>query len=203
MALFDIFKGKSQGESSTSINKIDNERVESAPSTEERPVVTAKKSEEISTETNQKVEFAKEKLETILRLSELGGTITVAYFDNQKVELNISDTDELGRIIGKDGVAINALQTLVRQFIYQKFKSGIRVQIDAADYKRKREDALKKESELAADKIRMGIEERVELDEMNASERRYVHGLFEGDDKVKSYSIGEGRRRHIVLEKNG
>ena len=45
------------------------------------------------------------------------------------------------------------------------------------------------------------MEERIELTEMNASERRYVHGLFEGDQKIKSYSIGEGRKRHVILEK--
>jgi len=212
MSLFDIFKGKSaytkeeeqQRQHAEAQTQQEGAKVTDykAPQQSDRGLDT-REPEKISEESTAKAELAKEKLETILRLSDLGGTVIIAYYDNAKVELNISDTEELGRIIGKDGVAINALQTLVRQFIYQEFKSGMRVQIDAADYKRKREQILKKESEEAADKIRMGIEERVELTEMNASERRYVHGLFEEDRKVKSYSAGEGRRRHVILEKQG
>ena len=123
MSLFDIFKGKSASTEEVSEH-------EEGQITKGTQVERNKEREEITDESKEKVALAKEKLETILRLSELGGTVTVAYADNAKVELNISDTDELGRIIGKDGVAINSLQTLVRQFIYQAFKSGMRVQIN-------------------------------------------------------------------------
>ena len=189
-SFFNIFKGKAEEDT-----EIDS----GSPSSESQS--SKKGSKEIEPETTEKANFAKDRLEQILTLSDLGGVVEIGYLDNSKVELNISDTDELGRIIGKDGVAINSLQILIRQMIYQKFNSGIRIQIDAADYKRKRERTLRNDSLKLADKIKSGVETRVELDPMNPSERRYVHSLFQDDVAVKSYSIGEGKSRRIVLEK--
>lgn len=197
-SFFNIFKNKSEYSS-----EDESQQEYAIKKEKERSHDISKPAKaEVSEETTEKAQFAKEKLESILTLSELGGAVAIGHLDNNKIELNISDTDELGRIIGKDGVAINALQTLIRQMVYQQFKSGIRVQIDAADYKRKREQTLRKDSLKEADKIKLGLVTKVELEPMNPSERRFIHGLFEEDNEIKSYSVGDGKSRHIILEKD-
>lgn len=143
--------------------------------------------------------FGKEKLEELLRLTQFGGQVLVMDHSPEKLALDIVDSDDTGRVIGKDGATLEAIQTLLRSFIYKKFGTSVRVTIDIGDYRKKKEEILQAQAFKAAKAVRQKGK-RIELRAMNTEERRMVHTLFQQDEEIRSYSIGNGHQRRVVLE---
>lgn len=143
--------------------------------------------------------FCTEKLEEMLNLSHFSGKVKIKKSSGNRLHLELFDTgDDVGRIIGKSGQTLEAFQILIRNFVIRKFSIPIRLQIDAGDYRDKRHSQLKSRALKAAESV-IHYGKRVELDPMNAAERRSIHLLFENDTNVKSLSEGEGNRRRIIL----
>ena len=144
-------------------------------------------------------EYARQSLQDILDLG-FGGKVVVAQKSGDRLGLDIVDATDLGRLIGKDGMTLDALQTLVRAFIYKKFGISLRISVDSGDYKRRRDDQLYTQAMKAVNTV-LTKGTRASLRPMNASERRYIHTLFQDDARVKTFSVGDGNYRHIVIEK--
>ena len=143
--------------------------------------------------------FGKEKLEELLRLTLFGGQVLVMDHSPEKLSLDIVDSDDTGRIIGKDGATLEAIQTLLRGFIYKKFGTSVRVTIDIGDYRKKKEEILQAQAVRAAKTV-LQKGRRVELKNMNSEERRLIHTLFQNDESIRSFSVGDGNQRRVVLE---
>ena len=143
--------------------------------------------------------FGKDKLEELLRLTKFGGHVLVMDHSPEKLFLDIVDSDDTGRIIGKDGATLEAIQTLLRGFIYKKFGTSVRVTIDIGDYRKKKEEILQAQAlRTAKNVLQKGL--RVELKSMKSEERRLIHTLFQDDQTIRSFSIGDGNQRRVVLE---
>ncbi len=113
------------------------------------------------------------------------------------VELEIKGED-MGRIIGKEGATLKALETLVRAILGRLYGERIRLGIDAAGYKDKRKKALERLAMEAADEVAMSGQEKV-LPYMNAADRRIIHMCLKENTSVTTYSKGEGRDRRLVI----
>jgi spoIIIJ-associated protein len=159
-----------------------------------------KKSEDIIT--NEIEDFAIEKLEEFLDLASFSGKIRTKSNSGYTLHLEIFDVSEhdLGRIIGKGGNTLKAFQLLIKFTLIRKFNVSLRVILDAGDYHTKRESQLKKTALQAADQV-LNSGTEVSLEPMPASERRFIHMLFEKNRKVESESSGEGSDRHVLLKK--
>jgi len=155
---------------------------------------------EESTLTDEMISFCQEKLELILDKTGFGGKSSVQNKSGNKLYLEIVESEDVGRIIGKDGNTLEALQTLVRNMAYKNFKTPIQVLLDIEDYRKRKLDGLRKYSlKIARDVISQNI--KIDLKPMNAAERRFIHHIFQDHEEVKSYSVDEGSARHIVLER--
>ncbi len=206
---FSFFKGKSKSvtvfseeeekQRSYAIAKEQEERQQQIQLEKEAKIVKPQPPKPSDLPPTELSTFAQEKLEELLRLTQFGGQVILVDHSPERVSLNIVNSDDAGRIIGKDGCTLEAFQTLLRGFIYKKFSTPVRVTIDIGDYRKKKEDILKIQAEKAAKAV-LRDGNKYELRHMSAEERRIVHTLFQNDDKIKSYSIGEGQDRHIVLE---
>ena len=143
--------------------------------------------------------FVVDKLEKLLELSRFTGKVKVKQKYNYTLEIDIFDTgDDLGRIIGKNGYTLQAIQTLLKFFIIRQFNVSLKIKLDAGDYRSRQQNHIKQKALKAADRaVRSG--ERVVLDPMNASDRRFVHTLFEKNKKVNTSSEGSGSERRVVL----
>lgn len=145
--------------------------------------------------------FAIEKVEEILHLAGFSGKVKCKNKLGRKLYLEIFDAgDDLGRIIGKGGATLQALQLLVRHFLITKFKESYTVLLDAGDYLKKQERILKQKAFKAVEQVKASGE-NVPLEPMSAYERRFVHTLLDKNKGVQTFSEGTGAQRHIVVAK--
>jgi spoIIIJ-associated protein len=93
---------------------------------------------------------------------------------------------------------MRALQFLVSNALRSKDFAHNRVNVDIADYKKARAEQL---AERATEWIKKVQEtgEEMQLNPMNAADRRIVHKVA-SEAGLQTESVGEGRDRHIVLK---
>ena len=156
--------------------------------------------EEAEVEVRQKgtkEENAVEVLQEILNLMGMMAVAEGAGMEGADVQLNIKG-EELGRVIGKDGATLKSIQTIVSSIVSREFAEKVRVFVDAGGY-RERHDAslIRLAKEAAKDVEQTGQEKR--LPPMSAADRRVIHVALKDNDKVTTYSEGEGADRRLII----
>lgn len=124
--------------------------------------------------------------------------VEVHEVDESEVAAEIFGGDA-GRLIGKGGRTLAALEQITNAVINRSEGPSVRVNVDVGGYKRRRDDRLRDTAQKAADQVRT-LGEPVELDPMSAAERRVVHMAVADDVDIVSESTGEGRDRRVVLK---
>ena len=117
--------------------------------------------------TNDIVSFASRKLEYLL--TEMGESVTVKFKkrDRFKLFLEVVGTEDMGRIIGKEGLTLMSLQVLLKAFVMKEFSTSIQVIIDAGNYRNRRSKKLKERVMKAAkDVIRDNASVELEKNEL-------------------------------------
>jgi spoIIIJ-associated protein len=102
-------------------------------------------------------------------------------------------------LIGKDGKTLNSIQLLLRQALGEINKFGLKVLVDASNYKEKKAKYLEYEIKKICNEI-LKTKMEVKLDPMNSFERRIVHSLVGEYDHLESLSIGEAPNRYTVIQ---
>ncbi len=106
---------------------------------------------------------------------------------------------DLGLFIGRHGQTIDAVQHLAQRVLAAAAGEPRRVVIDAEGYRARRQEALQRQADEAADEaVRTGAP--VTLDAMTAPERRLVHEHLRDREDVDTHSEGEEPDRHLVVE---
>jgi spoIIIJ-associated protein len=109
--------------------------------------------------------------------------------------------EDLGLFIGRHGQTIDAVQHLAFRIALARGagdEGDLRVVIDAEGYRARREQALHRVADQAADDARR-YGRAVALDAMTASERKLVHEYLRDRGDVETYSEGEEPDRHLVV----
>lgn len=127
-----------------------------------------------------------------------GYAVEVTRATEEEVSVEIHGGDP-GRMIGKNGRTLAALEQIVNAVVNRREDSNVRVNVDVGGYKRRRDERLRQQAQAAADRVRAEGEE-VELEPMSAAERRVVHLAVADDPGVASESVGQGRERRVVLK---
>jgi spoIIIJ-associated protein len=143
------------------------------------------------------VDRVQEMLETVKEALGLDAEIRVEQ-DDEGIR-GVLDGDDLGLFIGRHGQTIDAVQHLAFKAANRDGgRGGVRVVVDAAGYRSRREQALHRQAEqAAADAIRGG--RPVALDAMSATERKVVHEHLKDRGDVETYSEGVEPDRHLVV----
>lgn len=140
-------------------------------------------------------------LEDILSLLSLEGSFEVEETP-EGVFVSI-DTSDPGRIIGRNGETLSALQMLVNQIIFkQTGEDSKRVIIDIANWRKTKEEELAHKARLWAKEV-LEEEKPLELEPMPSWQRRVVHMVIQETPGVSSESFGEGPSRHLVISPEG
>jgi spoIIIJ-associated protein len=107
--------------------------------------------------------------------------------------------DDLGRLIGRHGQTLDALQLLAAAIVHRGEDGRREVVVDAAGYRARRRRRLE---EVALRSAQEAIETGapVELEPMTAAERKVVHTALEHHAGVTTASEGAEPYRHIVVE---
>lgn len=143
------------------------------------------------------IRYAKKYLEDLLSFFGLN-TDVYATSDDEVIQLNVPSTHLNGFLIGQHGDTMRSLQYLTSTALKNNGYSNNRVNVDVAEYKKQRADRLREKAEAWVKQVRDTGKE-MELEPMNAADRRVVHQLA-ADYGLVSDSAGEGRDRHIVLK---
>ena len=106
--------------------------------------------------------------------------------------------ETLGAIIGRRGETLDAIQQLTSYSINRGASKRVRIQVDAENYRAKREEALIRLANRVAEKV-VKYRRNVTLEPMNAYERHVIHTALQDYPGVTTYSTGtEPNRRTVV-----
>jgi spoIIIJ-associated protein len=118
--------------------------------------------------------------------------------DSNEIRATVDGPDEMGRLIGRHGQTIDALQHLAWRAAYHDHDDRKAVVVDAAGYRARREEALQRQADRAASEaLRFG--RPVELEPMSASERKTVHNYLADRTDVETHSEGDEPERRLVV----
>jgi spoIIIJ-associated protein len=106
--------------------------------------------------------------------------------------------DDVGRLIGRHGQTIDAVQHLAQRIVFHGGRPNARVVVDVDGYRERRERALREDADEAAEEA-LSSGEPVELAPMPAAERRIVHEHLRDRGDVRTHSEGEEPDRHLVV----
>ncbi len=184
---------------------------ETAPVAEQAPAVeepaaeqtaeTAEEAEEVEVpiviEENAKVKAAVDYLREVITLM---GVENVTFSAVQKGEATIIrlDGEKLGALIGRRGETMESLSYLASLVANRLEGDYIKLGLDVAGYRDKRESDLTALAQRIGAKVRK-TGRSFAMEPMNPYERRIIHSAISKMEGVRSESKGEGRDRRVVI----
>jgi spoIIIJ-associated protein len=141
--------------------------------------------------------YAQKYLEDLLSFFGLNTQVDATHED-EVIQLNVPSSAMNGFLIGQHGDTMRSLQYLVSTALKNQGHEYWRVNVDIANYKKQRADRLIEKAQAWLDKVK-STNEPLELQPMNAADRRIIHKLAD-DSGLLTESVGEGRDRHVVLK---
>ena len=139
----------------------------------------------------------RELLEQVNEALALDATVEIEHPEDGVIRATLH-ADDLGLFIGRHGTTIDAVQHLAYRIAAAADDGPQRVIVDAAGYRERREQALHRQADEAAeDAVRNG--RPVALDAMSATERKVVHEHLKDREDVETYSEGTEPDRHLVV----
>jgi spoIIIJ-associated protein len=108
-------------------------------------------------------------------------------------------TDDSGRLIGRQGQTLADLQYITNRMLFQQDPSVPKVTVDIGGYRAQARDALVKKAKEAAEKVRRWGDV-VELEPLNAFDRRIIHQALKDDPGIETHSVEvEGTDKKAIL----
>lgn len=107
--------------------------------------------------------------------------------------------DDLGYLIGRRGDTLDAIQHLANYSINRGVEGHIRINVDAEDYRGKREDSLRRYARKKAQQV-LKNRRRTTLEPMNAYERHVIHAALQDMENITTHSTGSEPNRRVVIE---
>ena len=164
----------------------------------EQPAAEEEETEEpINIEENAKVKAAVDYLREVIALM---GVENVSFSAVQKGEATIIrlDGEKLGALIGRRGETMESLSYLASLVANRLEGDYIKLGLDVAGYRDKRENDLTVLAQRIGNKVRK-TGRSFAMEPMNPYERRIIHSAIGKMEGVRSESKGEGRDRRVVI----
>lgn len=140
--------------------------------------------------------------EIVTRLTEpfLGTTTIAVTIGNDRVRVCITDVEDPGLLIGRDGQNLASLQYLVTRMLSSRMKALLRVQIDAGDYRERQDERLRELALSLAEKVKVGGRPQVTRP-LSSYHRRVIHLALQEDPLIQTHSKGEGEMKRVMIAK--
>ena len=164
-----------------------------APKTEEVPFMPVDLGEEVNDDRAQEI---KKFLSGLLQQMEVTAEVKVYLPEKGRYKVFL-EGQGLGAIIGRRGETLDAIQQLT-SYSVNRTGSRIRVQLDAENYRAKREQSLERLANKVAAKV-VKYRRSVTLEPMNAYERHVIHTALQEVPGVTTYSTGVDPNRRVIV----
>ena len=177
------------------------ERRERAPRAEraERPTPQPKPIVDLGEECRDE---KSEQIRSFLKglLEHMDSAAEIKIYESEKGRYKVYlEGEKLGALIGRRGETLDAIQQLTNYSINRgSEKNRVRVQVDAENYREKREQSLERLAEKVAGKVTK-YRRNVTLEPMNAYERHVIHTALQDTPGVTTFSIGTEPNRRVVV----
>jgi spoIIIJ-associated protein len=141
-------------------------------------------------------EVAQDFLEGLLKAMGLDAETQASVQDGRAV-IDVSGAD-LGILIGRRGQTLDALQEVTRTAVQRRLRSHVGLLVDVEKYRARRRASLADYAQAMANRAKeRGTE--IELEPMNAYERKIVHDAIAEVDGASSFSEGEEPQRKVIV----
>jgi len=183
------------------VEVVAEQPVKPAAPAAEQPAEAAEEAEEVEVpiviEENAKVKAAVDYLREVITLM---GVENVTFSAVQKGEATIIrlDGEKLGALIGRRGETMESLSYLASLVTNRLEGDYIKLGLDVAGYRDKRESDLTALAQRIGAKVRK-TGRSFAMEPMNPYERRIIHSAISKMEGVRSESKGEGRDRRVVI----
>jgi len=108
-------------------------------------------------------------------------------------------TDDPGRLIGRQGQTLTELQYITNRILFRRDPTLPKVTVDVGSYRSQARESLVKKAKEAAEKVRRWGD-IVELEPLNAFDRRIVHNALRDDPAIETHSVEvEGTDKKAIL----
>ncbi len=143
-----------------------------------------------------KAELSCEMLVEILKRMGLNVDVKIRQ-DDEEVVLDVTG-EETGRVIGKKGQTLDALQFLINKIVNRFPESRRHIVLDSGDYRLRRENGLvsmaRREAKRAVQQSRI-----ITLEPMSPRDRRVIHLSLAKFPGVSTRSDGQGSERRVRI----
>ena len=110
----------------------------------------------------------------------------------------ILEGKNLGALIGRRGETLDAIQQLTSYSVNRTGSGRVRIQLDAENYRERREQSLEHLARKVAAKV-VKYRRSVTLEPMNAYERHVIHTALQEVPNVITYSTGMEPNRRVIV----
>jgi len=142
--------------------------------------------------------------------TELVQTFLTGLFEHMDVDVNMDLTEndssisvvltskDPGALIGRRGETLDSIQSLTNYVINRGVANRIRVNLDAENYRQRRNETLENLASRTAGKV-VKYRRNMTLDPMNAFERHIIHASLQENELVSTFSVGSEPNRRVVV----
>jgi spoIIIJ-associated protein len=117
--------------------------------------------------------------------------------DEDTIYVNLTGK-KLGSLIGRRGETLDAIQHITNYAVNRGSDARVHINIDAENYRAKREESLRHLAEKVAAKV-VKYRKNMTLEPMNSYERHVIHTALQDYEGVSTFSTGTEPNRRIVI----
>ena len=176
------------------------EKAEPKPETEDKPsevpasLTPAPLGEEVD---DAKAQAIRKFLVGLLQQMEVEAEVRVYQPEKGRYKV-ILEGKNLGALIGRRGETLDAIQQLTSYAVNRGGDRRCRIQLDAENYRERREQSLCRLAEKMAEKA-VRYRRNVTMEPMNAYERHVIHTALQDTPHVTTYSTGVDPNRRVII----
>ena len=165
-----------------------------APKAEKAPRAPAVLGEEVRDEKSEQIRTF---LSGLLEHMDAKAEVKVYEVEKNRYKV-ILEGEKLGALIGRRGETLDAIQHLANYAVNRGQNKRVRINVDAENYRLKREESLQRLAQKVAGKVTK-YRRNITLEPMNAYERHVIHAALQDYPDVTTYSTGTEPNRRIVV----
>ena len=191
-------KPRSEKPQQPKVREKEKKAESAAPKAEEAPIQESAPAVDRGEEVNdEKAQAIRTFLSGLLEQMENPADIHIYQPEKGRYQV-ILEGKNLGGLIGRRGETLDAIQQLTSYAVNRSGSGRVRVQLDAENYRAKREQSLQHLARKVAGKVTK-YRRSVTLEPMNAYERHVIHTALQDVPGVTTYSTGTEPNRRVIV----
>lgn len=118
--------------------------------------------------------------------------------DGPRVRAELHGIEDSGLLIGREGQTLAAIQYLASRMVSKIMGAGVRIQLDAGEYRQKQDEKVREMALSLAQKA-MKTGKSYSTRPLSSYHRRLVHLCLQDRDDIQTRSIGDGTMKRVVI----